>query len=126
MLRRPVFLNLWKIKLPLAAFVSIKHRLSGVFLFLMFPLLLYMYALLPLAKELSLFVDQWWVKICLWLLISAFVYHFFAGLRHLMFDFGSRHSLRWIKGSAVLLLLISVGFMVWAACLIWGSLCVGG
>ena len=122
---RPVFLNLWKIKLPLAAFVSIKHRVSGVYFFCMFPLLLYMYALLPLAGELTDFLSHWWVKGLLWLQISAFVYHFFAGLRHLFFDFGTTHSLRWIKGSALMLLLVAIGFMVWSGCLIWGGICVG-
>jgi succinate dehydrogenase / fumarate reductase cytochrome b subunit len=39
--RRPVYLNLFKIRLPLPGVVSIMHRASGALLFLLLPLLLY-------------------------------------------------------------------------------------
>ena len=35
--KRPVFLELWRIKLPLPGFVSILHRLSGVLMVLAIP-----------------------------------------------------------------------------------------
>ena len=38
MARRPVFLNLLVIRLPVTGWVSILHRLSGALLFLAFPL----------------------------------------------------------------------------------------
>lgn len=40
--QRPKYLNLAEIRLPLAGFVSILHRLSGAGLFLLLPLLLYL------------------------------------------------------------------------------------
>lgn len=116
---RPVFLNLFKIRLPLSALISIKHRISGVFFFFMLPLLLYMYALLPLAKELSIFSSQTWVKCLLWLQINAFLYHFLAGMRHLFFDFGSEHSKRVIFLSSLMVLFFSSILMVWSAWLLW-------
>jgi succinate dehydrogenase / fumarate reductase cytochrome b subunit len=39
---RPRFLNLWQIRLPITGVVSILHRLSGIFLVLLFPFLLYL------------------------------------------------------------------------------------
>jgi len=40
--RRPVFLNLLQIKLPVPGLVSIAHRVSGVLLFLALPVILLM------------------------------------------------------------------------------------
>ena len=39
---RPVYLNLIQIRLPMAGFMSILHRVSGLFLFLAIPPLLYL------------------------------------------------------------------------------------
>lgn len=118
---RPVFLNLLKIHMPVTAIVSIKHRVSGVFFFLMFPMLLYMYSLLPLASELSEFLSHLWVQFVLWLMISAFCYHLIAGIRHLVFDYGPWHSQKAATNSAYIVLVLSTLVMIWAACLIWGG-----
>ena len=37
----PVFLNLFRIRFPVGAVTSIAHRLSGLLLFLSFPVLVY-------------------------------------------------------------------------------------
>ena len=39
---RPFYLNLIKIRLPIAGVLSIFHRISGVFMFLAMPFLVYM------------------------------------------------------------------------------------
>ncbi|HUX82308.1 MAG TPA: succinate dehydrogenase, cytochrome b556 subunit, partial [Halothiobacillus sp.] len=49
--RRPVSLNLFKIRLPLPGIVSIMHRASGAFLFLLLPLLLYVLQLSLTSAE---------------------------------------------------------------------------
>jgi succinate dehydrogenase / fumarate reductase cytochrome b subunit len=116
---RPVFFNLFKVHLPLAGLVSIKHRLSGVFFFLMFPLWVYIYSLLPLATELNDFCSKLLVQIALWLTINALIYHMIAGFRHLFFDFSSYHSRRLATTSAALTFFISTIFMIWSAHLIW-------
>ena len=41
-IKQPKYLNLAEIRLPLAGFVSILHRISGAGLFLLLPLLLYL------------------------------------------------------------------------------------
>lgn len=119
---RPVFLNLFKIHMPISAIVSILHRLSGIFLFIGFPLLLYIYSLLPLAKEVSEFCDQLWVQVILFGMISAFCYHLIAGIRHLIFDFGPWHSQEAASISAWIVMLLSTGMSIWAAYLMWGGL----
>ena len=119
MRERPVFLKLWKIKLPLAAFISITHRVSGVVFFLGFPLLLYLYSLLPLAGELDQWLSMLWVKASIWLMVNLYIYHFLAGVRHMVADFGHDHSLQRANQSAVVVLVLAVIFSVWTGVLLW-------
>ena len=83
-------LQLLSYRLPAAGVVSILHRISGAILFLLLPLLLWLFEL-SLASELS-FVrlrevsGQWWVKLILLGLIWAFLHHLVAGVRYLVLD----------------------------------------
>ena len=88
--RRPKHLDLVKIRLPMPAFVSILHRLSGVLLFLFVPFILYL-------LERSLASDQSYgnlvsvvahplAKLLLLGLLWAFLHHLFAGIRYLLLD----------------------------------------
>jgi len=87
---RPKYLNLVKIKLPLPGFVSILHRLSGAFLFLILPFLLYLLqASLGTVEsflEFQNIVNHAAVKVVLLGIAWAFLHHFFAGLRYLALD----------------------------------------
>lgn len=95
---RPKNLNLLSIRLPLPAWVSILHRISGLLLFLFLPALL-------LLLDVSLRSQQGYQSITatlqhplskglLLLLIAALAHHFLAGIRHLALD------ARWISGLA--------------------------
>lgn len=88
--KRPVFLNLLKIHLPITGVTSILHRLSGVILFLMVPFSLY---LLQLSVEsvagfnqALVYLSQPMVKLALILGIWSFTHHLFAGFRFLLID----------------------------------------
>lgn len=87
---RPVYLNLFRIHLPLAGWVSILHRASGALLFLFVPL-----GVWGLSNSLSgeagfqRMADGMahpLTRLVLLLLIWAFAHHVFAGLRHLALD----------------------------------------
>lgn len=87
---RPVYLNVFRIHLPLAGWVSILHRLSGVVLFLAFPLGVWVLSV-SLAGEPGFQRTAEWVthpviRLLLLLLIWAFTHHLLAGLRHLALD----------------------------------------
>lgn len=88
--QRPKNLNLFTIRLPVNAVVSIMHRASGVVLFLVQPLLLWgLY--LSLRNEqgysaVTMQLQQWPVKLLLTGLAWAFLHHFYAGIRHLAMD----------------------------------------
>ena len=120
MQERPIFLNLLKIKLPLSGFVSILHRVSGVLFFLGLPVLLVLYQELPSNQATKLF-DHIYIQLIVWLLLVAYQYHFIAGLRHMLSDFGDYHSLRFANVSGMLVLLLSVFFAVWSGLLIFGE-----
>lgn len=87
---RPVYLNLFRIHLPLAGWVSILHRLSGVVLFLAFLLGVWVLSA-SLTGEAGFQRTAEWAKhplsrLLLLLLIWAFTHHLLAGLRHLALD----------------------------------------
>lgn len=79
-----------KYRMPLAARVSILHRGSGALLFLFLPFLLYLFDQ-SLTSELSFevfkaFLSNIIVKLIVLALSWAFLFHFCAGIRHLMMD----------------------------------------
>lgn len=109
--QRPKNLNLLTIRFPLPAIVSILHRISGVVLFLMIPFLLWGLKLsLASAQDFDdvrQFMAYPLCKLIIWLLLSAFIYHFIAGIRHLLMDVGIGETLKGGRFSAKLTLLIS-------------------
>jgi succinate dehydrogenase / fumarate reductase, cytochrome b subunit len=93
---RPEFRNigigqiLTAYRLPLAGRVSILHRLSGGLLFVFLPFLLYLFDQ-SLTSELSFdvfkgFLSNIIVKLITLVLAWAFLFHFCAGVRHLLMD----------------------------------------
>jgi len=88
--QRPKFLNLMAIKLPLPGVASILHRVSGIGLFLMLPLLIWMLDLsLKSADTYNTLVTvagHPLVKLILIGLLWAFLHHFCMGIRILLID----------------------------------------
>ena len=109
---RPVFLNLFAIRFPIVAVVSILHRVSGVVLFgASFYLLWILW--LSLESEASFSnlratLDNPVHSIVLWFTLSLLGYHIVAGLRHLLMDLHIGDSLKVGKASAAIVLVCSV------------------
>jgi len=117
---RPKNLNLFTIKLPINALVSILHRASGVALFLLLPVMLLVlhYSLNSEAHYLALsqLLSHWLVKLLLIACAWPFFHHFYAGIRHLLQDVHWMTSLQKarITGRVVLVLVvISVALFAW-------------
>jgi succinate dehydrogenase / fumarate reductase cytochrome b subunit len=89
--KQPKNLNLFSIRLPLPALVSILHRMSGVLLFLLMPFLTWAFCHSLSSdlnfKETILILNAWPVKIIEVFFIWALIHHLIAGLRHLLLDF---------------------------------------
>lgn len=88
--KRPKNLDLTTIRLPLPAKVSILHRVSGAGLFLMFPVLLWLFSASVTSPEsfaaFKSVLSSLPAKVILAGLIWAYVHHFCAGIRFLLLD----------------------------------------
>jgi succinate dehydrogenase / fumarate reductase, cytochrome b subunit len=120
---RPKNLNLFTIRLPINAVVSILHRVSGVSLFLSIPLILLALQSLVHSEAsyvtLTSWLNTWFVKLLLIGLAWAFFHHFFAGIRHLLQDIHWMTSLNNARlSSRILLWLVGISTIVFAV-VIW-------
>jgi len=111
--QRPKFLDLTAIRLPLAGYASILHRVSGAGLFLMLPLLIWLLdlSLSSTAERLALFdsiVESVVVKLVLLGLIWAFLHHFCMGLRILLIDIHVGVEKRQARSSALAVMVVSL------------------
>lgn len=121
--KRPINLNLLTIRFPVPAIASILHRISGVILFLLIPFLLWgLSSSLASSQDFDNFkysLSQPWVKLIIWGVCSAFIYHFLAGIRHLLMDMGIGEGLQSGKlGAQIIIglstvLIILVGIWLW-------------
>lgn len=121
--QRPKYLDLAKIRLPVPAFVSILHRISGAALFLFAGVLLFLFQESLQSPEsyvrFRALADQWWMKLFLIGLLWALLHHFLAGLRFLLLDvhvFGDLKQARatsWVVLAAGVLLTLVLGVRIW-------------
>ena len=121
---RPVFRNihvtqLASYRLPAAGWVSILHRVSGALLFVMLPLLIWLFDT-SVTSEISYgrftsafttgigFVPGLLIKLIVLALIWAYLHHLIAGVRHLWMD--ATHSVgnEFGRQSAVVTLALAV------------------
>ncbi|HQV22216.1 MAG TPA: succinate dehydrogenase, cytochrome b556 subunit [Agitococcus sp.] len=120
---RPVNLSLGMVlevnmKSPVAM-ASILHRISGIVVFLLIPVLLYILQG-SLASEESFdaikesvfggFIGRFVVFVAL----AGLIYHFFAGIKHLVMDFGIAEELKSGRAFATAILAISAFFIALA------------
>jgi succinate dehydrogenase / fumarate reductase cytochrome b subunit len=89
-LNRPKNLNLFTIRLPINALVSILHRATGCALFLTLPIILLLVQFsLSSAQSYETVIEilhSHFTKLILLGLAWVFFHHFFAGIRHLAMD----------------------------------------
>ncbi|CAM3633159.1 succinate dehydrogenase, cytochrome b556 subunit [Parendozoicomonas haliclonae] len=121
--KRPVNLDLTTIRLPLPAYTSILHRISGVILFVGIAFLLY-------GFELSLSNEQGYqqfvamlqspiAKFITWGLLTGLGYHLVAGIKHLLMDAGFAESKESGKIAAQVTLVLGVVLSVLAGVWVW-------
>jgi succinate dehydrogenase / fumarate reductase cytochrome b subunit len=88
--KRPVYLNLFKIRLPVTGIVSFAHRVSGFLLFLAIPYSIYLLDLSVTSSEgfeQGMLLLQHPVLQLVWLILAwSLVHHFLAGIRYLLLD----------------------------------------
>lgn len=120
--RRPVFLDITRIRMPVNAQVSILHRASGVLLFLAIPVVIYFFDLsLRSAQDFSAVLGLLYSvpgKLCVLVVLWALLHHLFAGIRYLLLDVhigmtrdASRIGAWLVLGAEALALLLIVGLL---------------
>ena len=98
MMERPVDLNLWAMRFPITAIISIVHRITGIVLFLGFPVLIWIWSLslsdVASFNSVILLIENPLMSCALWIYLSCFGYHILAGCKHLVMDLGFAEELR--------------------------------
>lgn len=115
------FANLRTLRWPLASLASGMHRVSGAFLFLMMPFIIWMFdnsisSEISFAKFAATFnTGMWGIPGFLWKLLAlgmvwASLHHLIAGLRHLWMDTHHTHVTKdFGRQSAAVVLILTLG-----------------
>jgi len=121
---RPVYLNLFAIRQPVPAIVSILHRISGALLFLVgIPFVLW-------VVQRSLASPDAWAqmrgtlstplaKLVMVALAWAYFHHFIAGIRHLLMDLHWGMDLKSARQSSAITLVLGVLLALAVAVKLW-------
>jgi len=120
---RPVFLEIPNIRLPIQGIVSILHRISGVGLFIMLPVLLYLLSG-TLSRESAFetyraIVSNPLVKLILIGVLWAYLHHFLAGIRFLFLDAHKGLELNTARNTAKLVFIAALVLTVVLGALLW-------
>jgi len=121
--KRPKFLNLFAIHLPVAGVTSFAHRISGALLVLAIPALIYLFGLSVhdaegYATVLAMF-NSGLAKIVYTLLAWSIAHHILAGIRFLLMDVDVGEQLvmakasAWIVNIGGVLLLLVIASQIW-------------
>ena len=89
---RPVNLDISTMKLPITAWASISHRVSGILTIPIFALFLWAFQVSLESKDsFQILQDNLGVpltKVVILLILTVYVYHLLAGIKHLIMDLG--------------------------------------
>lgn len=110
--QRPVFQAVFKYRYPVTAIASVLHRISGVILFLVIPLLLWVLHKSLASAEGFQSVQHTLTRplsvTILWIILTSLLYHLIAGIRHLLMDAGVGESKRGGKAGAYVVFVITI------------------
>ncbi len=118
MKKRPVNLNLLTIKQPITAIVSITHRATGIITLIFVPFFLWglstaLHSADDFAQVQALLQNSF-IKLILFLFVSAILYHLVMGLRHLLMDLGFAENFHAGKKTAwAAIILAAILIIIW-------------
>lgn len=121
---RPVNLDISTISLPITAYVSITHRISGVILLGGMIVLLWLLDMSLTSEqsfnELKETLTSPVAVVIIWAILAALIYHCVAGIRHLIMDTGIGETLeggrlgaKLVVAISALLILAAGGYLLW-------------
>jgi len=120
---RPVNLDISTMRLPITAWASIAHRISGVILFAAMAVLIWVLdASLASPESFDALVQTLgnpFVKLILWGTFTAMMYHSVAGIKHLVADFGIGETMEGGVLGARIVIAVSIVLAVLGGVWIW-------
>jgi len=122
--KRPKNLDIMTIRLPLPGILSILHRISGAVIFLLLPVLLWLFqSSLTSPETFATFksvVGNPLVKIVLLGLIWLYMHHFCAGIRYLLLDLHKGVDLASARLSSKIVFVVSIALtLIIGAKVLW-------
>jgi succinate dehydrogenase / fumarate reductase cytochrome b subunit len=121
--KRPVNLDIGTISLPITAYASILHRVSGVFVFAGIAVLLWLLdaslASPESFAEMKAITGSFFCKLIVWGVAAGLIYHTVAGVKHLIMDMGVGETMEGgVKGAKAVfavsvVLIVLVGAWIW-------------
>jgi succinate dehydrogenase / fumarate reductase cytochrome b subunit len=121
--QKPMFLNLFQLRFPITAIVSILHRISGVLMFLFIPGMLWLLHMsvdsLVSFDKIQTMLAQPIAKVLLLSMLLPIIYHIIAGMRHIIMDVGFFESKRAARASSKVVFLLSIAALVGVGIQIW-------
>jgi len=122
---RPVNLDLNTIDLPITAYASITHRITGLVLCAAVLVLLWFLdkSLTSEADftEVQKILSSMPIKALMFLFLAPFWYHLIAGIRHLIMDMGVGESLEGGRLGAKIVFIVSAVLIVFTGVWLWGA-----
>ena len=100
------------------AIASILHRISGIILFLLIPVMLWLLQTSLVSPESFLTVfDNVFLRFLAWIFVAATAYHFVMGVKHLFADNGQNEELKSARTASfvsfVIAAILIVASFVW-------------
>ncbi len=121
--KRPVNLDLGSMKFPPMAIASILHRISGVVLFILLPIIIFLLGQSLQSEELfhhtKLKLSEPCYQFILWAFSTALIYHIIAGIRHMIMDFGLGEDLCTGRRTSIVVIVLAVVAAIFLGIWIW-------
>ncbi|MFZ2853431.1 MAG: succinate dehydrogenase, cytochrome b556 subunit [Rhodocyclaceae bacterium] len=122
--KRPKNLDIMSIRLPLPGIVSIIHRISGAGIFILLPVLLWLFqSSLASPETFAVFksvVGNPLVKLILFGLLWLYLHHFCAGIRYLLLDLHKGIDLESARLSSKIVFAVSIAMtLIIGAKVLW-------
>lgn len=110
--KRPINLDLGSFSYPAMAIASILHRISGLVLFILLPLMMWFLSASlssPLSFDrLQIELANPCYKFLLWAFSTALIYHLIAGIRHILLDIGIGEHVAMARRTAITVIVLAL------------------
>ena len=121
--KRPVNLDLGSMKFPPMAITSILHRVSGVVLFVLLPVMIFLLSQSLHSEEMfnqvKIKLSEPYYKLIVWVFSTALAFHILAGIRHMIMDIGFGEELHTGRRTSILVIVLTAVATIFLGMWIW-------